>query len=169
MNFKFNKGFTLIETIIVFAVISILSTIAIASFVNYNKTQNVQVAYSELTATLALARSRALSQAKPTICSDNNLILNGYKVILDIISNKYYLKATCSGTDYLIQTANLPKNVIFDGNIAKTTSTLFYFSVITNGVTFDPPNPTSASIYIYLTGNVNNNRTITVDSTGTIK
>lgn len=164
MNFKFQKGFTLIETIVVFAVMSILSTIAIAAFVNYNKTQNVQVAYSELSATLALARSRALSQVKPQQCTS---VLNGYKVILSVSDNTYKLYATCSGTNYEIKRASLPKNVIFDG--IKTTSTLFYFSVITNGVTFNPPNPTSASIAIYLIGYESNSRTITVDSIGTIK
>src|SRR3989338_2943121 len=132
------KGFTLIETIVVFAVISILSTVAIASFVNYNKTQNVQVAYSELTATLALARSRALSQIKPQQCTS---ILNGYKVTLDVSGSKYKLYAVCSeNLDIEIQTASLPKNVIFDGDVTKTTSILFYFSVITNSVTFTQAN-----------------------------
>lgn len=163
MNFKSQKGFTLIETIVVFAVISILSTIAVASFVDYNKTQNVQTAYSELSATLALARSRALSQVKPQQCA-SPLILNGYKVILYISDNTYKLYATCSGTDYEIKKASLPKNIIFDGS--QTTSTVFYFAVITNGVSFDQTNAASASIY--LTG-YENTRTITVDKSGTIR
>src|SRR3989344_5082272 len=132
-----NLGFTLIETVVVFAVISILSTIAIAAFVNYNRTQNVQVAYSELSATLALARSRALSQTKPQACINNNLILNGYEVILSTLDYTYKLYAVCSGALYIQSTTSLPKNIVFD--ITKTTSTSFYFYVITNGVTFDKP------------------------------
>ncbi len=168
MNFKFQKGFTLIETIVVFAVISILSTVAIASFVDYNRNQNTQTAYSELSATLALARSRASSQVKPQQCA-SPLILNGYDVILSISDNTYKLRAICSGTPYDIKSASLPKNVVFDGDLTKTTSTLFYFSVITNGVTFTSPNAASASISIYLIGNENNPRTITVDKNGTIR
>lgn len=162
MNFKFQKGFTLIEIIVVFAIISILSTIAIGSFVSYNKTQNVQIAVSEFSATLALARSRALSQVKPQQCTP--LVLNGYKVTLSLTDNKYYLWATCSDTDFQIQVTSLPKNVIFDG--ARTTSLSFYFSVITNGVSFDQANAQSASISITGYGNT---KTITVDRIGAIK
>lgn len=160
-----NLGFTLIETIVVFAVISILSTIAVASFVSYNKTQNVQTAFSELSATLALARSRALSQVKPQQCA--NLILNGYDVILSISDNTYKLRVICSGTPYEIQAKSLPKNVIFDG--VETTSTLFYFSVITNGATFSQANAPSASISIYLIGSEESSKTITVDKSGAIR
>lgn len=163
-----NLGFTLIETVVVFAIIAILSTIAIASFVNYNRAQNVQVAYSELSSTLALARSKALSQAKPQVCVNNNLILNAYEVVLSTFDNTYKLYAVCSGAQYLIQpVTSLPKNVVFD--TTKTTSLSFYFSVITNGVTFDKPNVSSASIYIYLTGYQNDGKTIIVNSVGTIK
>lgn len=157
---KSGLGFTLIELIVVFAIIAIISTIAIASFVNYNKTQNLQVGVSELISTLTLARSKALSQTKPDICT--NQILNGYQVVLSISTNSYELDVVCSNIATKIQSSNLPTNVTFD---SATTSSSFYFPVIVNGVKFDPL-ATTATIYIKGYGNT---KIITVGSLGAIR
>lgn len=126
------QGFTLVEIVVVFAIISVISIIAAVSFVNYNKTQNLQVAVSDLTSILTLARSRALSQAKPPECSNQDKILNGYRVDLFLQTNSYELNAVCSDISPVkIQSSNLPKDIIFD---SRTTSASFYFPVIVNGV-----------------------------------
>ncbi len=127
-----NKGFTLLELIIVFSVISILSTIGIASFVNYSRAQSFQTASASLASTLSLAKSHANSQVKPSQCA--NEALSGYRV--DILSNTTYsLSAVCLGT-YLIQTTTLPDNGNIKFNFAsgQTTTTSIFFPIITSGV-----------------------------------
>ncbi|HKC14734.1 MAG TPA: prepilin-type N-terminal cleavage/methylation domain-containing protein [Patescibacteria group bacterium] len=159
MKFRQQFGFTLIEIIVVFAIIAIISTVAVASFVNYNKTQNLQVAVSDVTSILTLARSRALSQAKPADKCNDQTTLNGYKVTLFMQTNSYQLDVVCSNVNYKIQSVNLPKNVVFDN---RTTSSFFYFPVIVNGVYMDGDGK------IYLTG-YGNTKIITVDKLGGIK
>ncbi len=151
------KGFTLIEMVVVFGVIAILSTVAIAGFVNYNRTQILQTGVSELSSTLNLAKSRAISQTKPQECSQQ--ILNGYKVVLSVSNNSYSMYAVCSGTfEYKIgQTIYLPQNVAFKPD---PTSTSFFFPIIVGGVTGQ------GTIYLTAYGVT---KTIVVDSTGGIK
>lgn len=154
-------GFTLIEIVIVFTVIAMLSAIGIAAFVSYSRVQSLQSAASTLSSTLSLARSRAISQSKPTDCGAQ--ILNGYKVLLNTANNTYELDAICGGFSYKVLSQKLPQNISFDA--VKTTSTSFYFPVIVNGALF---NPTAQSATIYLNGYGNSSK-ISVDSTGDIK
>lgn len=125
------NGFTLLELIIVFSVIAILSTLGIASFVGYSRSQSLQSAASELASTLNLAKARASSQVKPTECEGT---LNGYKVMIDdpyqTPSVKYSLYVVC-GESQLVKTTTLPDNgkIIFDSD--NTTTSLIFFPVIT--------------------------------------
>lgn len=137
------SGFTLIEIIVVFAIIAILSVIGVAAFVNYSRIQTVENAASELSSTLLLAKSRSISQVKPTSSvpqCDANAVLNGYKVILcptatsDILcnsDNSYVLAVRCSDADYRIQTGVLPKNVTYNPS---PSSMSFFYPVISSGV-----------------------------------
>jgi len=134
MKIKFNnstiqqfndRGFTLLELIIVFTVIAILSTVGIASFVSYSRSQSLQSAASDLALTLDSAKSRANSQVKPSGCSG---ALKGYKI--DIYSETTYsLSVVCPGVDSPIQTTILPDK----GNIKFTVGvgTSIFFPVIT--------------------------------------
>lgn len=137
------SGFTLIEIIVVFAIIAILSVIGVASFVNYSRVQTVEAAAGELSSFLVVAKSRAISQVKPTAqipqC-DNTAILNGYRVAVcptstsDILcsgAGTYVLGVRCSNVDYKLQTGTLPKNVTY---IPSPTSTSFFYPVISSGV-----------------------------------
>ena len=62
------KGFTLLELIVVFSIIAILSTIGLASFVNYSKAQILQGSANDIISTLNTAKSKAASQIKPNTC-----------------------------------------------------------------------------------------------------
>lgn len=157
MKFRRESGFTLIEMIVVFAVLTVLSTVAIVSFVNYNKTQVLQVAVGELQSTFNLARSRALSQVKPADCDSQTL--NGYKVILNVSQNSYDLLAVCSDTfEYKVgETFKLPKNVVFSPD---PTPVSYFFPVIVSGV--------QGAGTIYLTAH-GVTKTIVVDSSGNLR
>ncbi len=159
MKTKFNnRGFTLLELIIVFSVISILSTVGIASFVGYSRAQSLQSAASSFELTLNLAKSHANSQVKPSQCSTETLI--GYQV--DILSDTTYsLSVVCLGV-YTLQTITLPDkgNVKFSLDLTQTTTTSVFFPIITSGV--------KGAGTIVLVG-YGQTKTITIDRVGNVK
>lgn len=126
-----NKGFTLIEIIVVFSVIAIVATVGVAAFVNYSKTQSLQTSYLDLKSTLSTAKSYSLSQIKPAECATNILI--GYEVSLDIFNNKYSLIAKCQGFDKTLKTSSFPPSITFNNSL--TTSNTFLFPVLSTQIT----------------------------------
>ena len=176
MTRKPELGYTILELIVVFAIIAILSTIAIAAFVNYGKAQSLQTSASELTSMLNLARSRSLSQIKPSQCPTSpdptqNQNLKGYQVVITTVSNKYRLDAVCSGSLVVGVEKPLPVNITFDSSIG--TSVVFLFPVLVNGVkvTIDDSliAPTPLTTTITLKGYDGQTKDVKVDSGGGIR
>ena len=73
------RGFTLLELVVVFSVIAIISTVGVVSFSNYNKSQELSQAVSDIVTLLNSAKSNSLSQIKPEACSPL-YTLDGYRV-----------------------------------------------------------------------------------------
>lgn len=156
INFPVSSGFTLIELIIVFSVIAILSTVGIASFVSYSRAQTLQTAASDFTSVLNVAKSRALAQIKPGECTGQSL--SGYQV--DIRSNTVYdLGVVCSGNYYRLMTQTLPSNLSFSLT-GQTTTISVFFPIISSGV--------RGAGTIILTG-YGKTKTIVIDNSGNIK
>ncbi len=151
------NGFTLIELIVAFSVISILATVGVASFVSYSRLQTLQTATYELSTTLGLARSRAYSQVKPSECTGQTS-LDGYRVTLSVSDNSYVLDAICSGSSHTELAKTLPKDITFDR--LQSTSTSFLFPVIAGGVV--------GAGKIVVSG-YGQTKTITVNSAGDIR
>lgn len=153
------SGFTLIELIIVFSIITILSSIGIAGFVSYNHSQTVDTYMKEFKSTLFTARSRALSQLRDSLCFSNGFTgqgyeLQGYQVVAcctfgtlcqsqscNNITNNYELQAVyanANGSGKTTQTCVGKKfadpNVTIDSS-SKTTATYFFFAAVTGAVT----------------------------------
>lgn len=130
---KHEKGFTLIELLVTISVLAILSTVGVAAFVNYSRTQILQSAASDLYILLQIARSRAASQVKPSpYC--NNKVFEGYKVILNNVSaGSYEMDVQCSGYATTIQQKTLPTTLMFDTSNPQSTSSVFFYP-ITGGV-----------------------------------
>jgi len=150
-------GFTLIEIIVVFTIIAILSIIGVAAFVSYGRIQTLETSTSNLKSTLFLAKSRAISQVN-TECNKRSQILDGYQVVIFTSDNHYELQSVCSTNfTYTISSTTLPKNITFD---SRTPSTPFFFRVISGGV--------KDTGTIYLVG-YGNERRILIDSTGGIQ
>lgn len=80
-NHKFLAGFTLIELIIVIAILSVLLAITIPNLVSYKKQTDLNNNVQEFVSTLKLAQNKALS-------SENN---SKFGVYLDAAANKYTL------------------------------------------------------------------------------
>lgn len=75
-----NKGYTLIELIIITSLIGILSTFGVAAFVRYNESQKLNSAVLNAVNIFQTAKTKAQAQIKPSGCLDNES-LNGYRVI----------------------------------------------------------------------------------------
>lgn len=181
MNLRIKKekslGFTLIEMIIVFSIAAAISTLGIASFLEYNRSSEVNSAASGLSSFLNLAKSRALSQVKPSTCTG---ILNGYKVMIcktssnadcsgktnvlntclpaDSSDKDYAIYAFCDGAllSPSIDSKKLPPNVC----VSNSSQTSFYFKVFTAG--------TEGSGNITIHNKNNNSKIINVSSDGRI-
>ena len=146
------KAFTLIELIIVFALIGLLTSLGIASYSAYNGTQSVQSGAADMQNILRTAQSRAISQVKPTSCGTNPL--TGYQVDITVNSQNFTLSAMC-GTKQVISSRRLPANVLFANG--STTSVLFSLA----SGTVD----TAGTIIINGYGKT---KTITINKTGSV-
>lgn len=100
------KGFTLIELLLAVSFIGILTAIGLASYNNYNQTQILKQAASDLKSNLRLAQNRAIAGEKPTGCG----VLDGYQV--SFTAANYTVQALCSGSPLgTVSTFNLPAGV----------------------------------------------------------
>lgn len=157
-NFKFSNGFTLLELIIVFSVIAIISTVGIAAFVNYSKQQTLQASYLDILSVLNAAKSYSISQTKPQACGVNPL--EGYKVSFDLFNDKYSLSAQCEGYEETLKTGVMPENIAFNDTL--TTNSTILFPVLSNGVS-----DCSSTCTITIEG-YDDQRVITVTGSGLI-
>jgi len=171
------KGFTLIELIIVFSIMSILSTIGIASFVTYSHSEAVDTTMKDIKTVLFTARSRAGSQLKQGTCASSNLQLQGYEVLFCCTTNgcptcyqpsqqtgqgdyqpnpDYEMNIVCANADGSGATHEVVSSKKFAPNISfvsgvQTTATSFFFQSVTGAVTTNntSANPSEVAISGY--------------------
>lgn len=147
------RGFTLIEILFVLSVTAIISTIGVAGFVSYSRSQKLNAAVGDVVSMLTVAKSRALSQVKPSMGVCASSVLDGYRV-RTTGSSTYSLDVLCVGGSQAIQSKILPSNIAFANN--KT----FVFPILTGG-------GDAGSIQITSSEN-NQSKIIILDSSGKI-
>ena len=147
------KGFTLIELVVVFALIGVLTSIGVTSYTVYNSTQTIQIATGDVLNLLSTAKSRALSQVKPPQCAGKTL--SGYQITITAPGSSYAMTVQCGGNSYLIESRQLPPNITFVGG--STASIIFGVS---SGTSANPA-------IINMTG-YGKTKTISVQTTGNI-
>jgi len=187
------KGFTLVELVIVFSIVALLSIAGIASFVAFSDRQVLANTIAELQTMLNVARTDTLSQVNSSCSSSEEF--GGYVVVvccrtsndptspINQIPMSFCPTIGCSGTnDYelyqscintngatryaLIQGKVLPKRVIIS---SQTSARTFQFSPITGSVSFGGAVGSSGQVQMYLYGNTSINVSTTVSSIGTIQ
>lgn len=112
---SFIKGFTLVELIVVFSIIAILSAEGISAFVNYGDSQTMATSMNDVISVLQLAKFRAQSQVIfPGSCASPSPSLVGYKVVVTSAFS-YQLVIDCApGTgSNAINTYSLPSAIQF--------------------------------------------------------
>ena len=152
-----NAGFTIVELLFVFSVVSILSTVGVASFVSYSRAQTLSTATQDVTTMLEVAKSRASSQVVPAACGSNRL--EGYNVKI-LNPNIFDLHAVCESLSPLMQSKKLPIGISFDSDTSRTTTTSVTFNILTG--------LTQGFGQITMKGYNEATKVIQVDSMGTI-
>lgn len=106
---KFLNGFTLIEIIIVVAIIILFSGLSLVYYNNFNEQTKLKEEARKLVDVLELAKKKASSGDTPTSCEGG---FNGYRV--DVNANSYSLSSCCGGicnTTSPVTTYNLPTSL----------------------------------------------------------
>lgn len=147
------RGFTLVELLVVFTLIGLLTIGGVTSFFSYSRDQSFRISISEVSHILNVAKTRAISQVKPSQCGLQ--ALRGYEVLFTVPGSDYQLRALCNSTYYLIQSRKLPANISFQSGSA--TSVFFAVStgITTQQRTVTISNSTMSKIItIGTTGNI---------------
>lgn len=150
-------GYSLIELLVVMAIIAILAVFGIAAYQQFNKTQTLRQAAMTVKNDLRKAQTRAMASEKPTTgCT----ALDGYKVSFTS-ANTYQIQAKCSNglgspTDY-----SLPTGINFTFTSYPAT---FLFKVLGQGVDIS-----SSSVIVIGICGFNKLYRITVTTGGEIK
>jgi prepilin-type N-terminal cleavage/methylation domain-containing protein len=170
-------GYTLIELVVVIALLSIVTTGSIIGFVSYNNKQSLSVTTSDMQNMLQTARSYALSQVRPSTlstCAAADQLL-GYKVFVCATStscsangNNYELHIVCGATHEYITGKKFPQDIAVD--TVATSADTYFFKVLTGGVAMSKGNTAIGplgEIHLVNTATTPNlKRKVSVDSAG---
>lgn len=166
-----NKGFTLIELMVVFAIIFIGSTAGIATFSKFGEAKKLDSAAAEFESLLNNARINAVTQTSPPspiACTDAQGFTQMQKYGITITNNQTYeMGVCCNGVRSTINNKvfKLPAGVRFSVN-----SDNIYFKVATGTSNTGVPVCTSNSSVlktITLIG-VSGSKWIRIDTAGNI-
>lgn len=144
-----NKGFTLIEVLLVMAIIVILAGGSYVGFVKFGRQQSLNIARDNLLNTLNEARSSAMSQVI-TRCT-NSQTLVGHQVRFDTSGDPQYYatQEVCrNNSDGTIANSVDEKKVNLSKDVTFTTT------------------PGSPVLFLVLTGGVNSSANIIIQSGG---
>lgn len=150
------KGFTLIELMVVLSVTAVLGTLGIAGFTTYNQVQILQASSSDVASILNLAKSRAQSQVKPSSLCSSSATLEGYKVEV-LTPQSYTLYVRCNELGSSVDKKVNEEARILPSGLSFTSNVSFFFPVQTGGV------QTAGQIIISGYGR---SKTVTVNSLG---
>lgn len=106
-----SRGFTLIELMVVMAILLIGTSVGMASFMKYGKSQDLTQASADVASWLNNAKTNAVVQSFPPPCIQ---LLTMYSIKTNSASNTYEMWVYCNGTSFLLKNQKLPSGVTFD-------------------------------------------------------
>ena len=138
-----SKGFSLIEIVLVLAIIISISTIGYLSLGKFSKSQNLTYSYTNLLNDLNEAKSNTLSQVKSSKCTAVQTLV-GYEIAVSnsSIPNYYTTKVVCATnpsdstthTKTQVKKVTLPNNITI--NMSPTSSLIFFIPDGTPSVSY---------------------------------
>jgi prepilin-type N-terminal cleavage/methylation domain-containing protein len=157
-----NKGYTLIEILIVMAILGILFVVGYGGFRDFSRREQVNGAMLTLIADLRQAQAQNLAGKKPFGCTG---VLKGYSVTV-INSTSYKVTANCVNNgianDVDIKTVNLPVNI----TINTPTPNPIFFKAVGQGTNI----PSGNFATLFLTQAVTqNSRNVAISSSGELR
>lgn len=156
--FKHKRGYTLVELLVVTSIIIVLSSVGLASYLNFNRSQILNQAARKIVQDLRLAQSMAENNQKPPGACQT---LNGYN--FSITGDfTYEITADCTPAyeDGPVKSDSVPANLSISGfsNIK--------FRVLKQGLAESPPGTLSLTVS---SNDFAKTVTIEVEKGGTIK
>lgn len=156
-----NLGFTLIEILVVFSIIAILSGIGVASFSAYSRSQQLAQSGNNIKLLVSQARFSSLSGVKTNQDQSGNSVscgnetLVGYAISV-VGNNQLELRMECANiSSQVVRTLKLPSGYSFDNS---STCTQFRF---------DSLSATAGGVPCTLVvGGYGQSKTVTVDIAG---
>ena len=104
---KKSAGFSLVELIVITAILALLGAVGFAGLVDYSRSQTLKTAARDLRTNLRLAQNKAMSQQVPAGCTN----LNSYQVRFINLTN-YVIEPICGGVPQTpVAQFALPENV----------------------------------------------------------
>lgn len=159
-----SSGFTLIEILVVFSIVTIISGVGFASFVTYSRSQQLNQTVNNVKLLISQGRFNALSVVKSNTdfqgnaykCNSN--ALTGYVIAKNV--GQIELSQECVGQlPGIIKVIIIPKGISYGTTSVNTICTQVRFSSLsatTSGVPCD----------IVFLGYNNEKKTITIDNAG---
>ena len=136
------EGFSLIEMVIVIAILGIVATFAVPAFQNYVRNRNLKTAAQEIASEFFVTRERSLSEN------------NTYQIVFDSGTNQYSVQqppGTNITTKKIAASASAQDGIVIDTSIAN--ALIFTFQ----------PRGTISSGTINLKNSINSRAAITVN------
>ena len=121
---RLQTGYTLIEILTSVVIITIIFTVAIANFRDFQRRQQARSLGRELESNLRNAQSLALTGAKPDTPNCNSKTFAGIRVQIDTTTS-YSVRALCDSAPVTLKTYTLPSNAVLK------------YSIPTNKFTFE--------------------------------
>ena len=165
------RGFTIIEILVVFALVAILSGVGLVSFVTYSRSQQLNQTANDMKLMISQARSSAQSTVKTNTDMNGDKVdcynqpdgqyetLVGYSIVVD--NDQLQIKLNCEILPAkTFRSIVLPRNISFTG---ASTCGIILFNSLTSQVSGAPCSfvisgyGLSKTLSIDATGNVNIN------------
>lgn len=119
INFQLStsqRGFTLIELIVVVGIMSILSIIGIVNYIGFSRSQALNASVQDVALLVQQGKSYTASQVrqKTGSCTSINRPFGGYRVRITL-PRTYRLEELCGSSSHIVVTKTLPENFYFTG------------------------------------------------------